>query len=193
MWATRRTLGGGPVERFHKVSLHESNGCVCAERPVASRDAHDNPPVICAPVSGRVVALDQVKDPAFACGMLGEGLGFEAEQNVVLSPVTGTVVADVKTKHALLIEAETGAEVLVHVGVDTVSLHGRGFTTFVGKGDRVRVGQPVIKFDQKLISERGLDNTVIVTVTNAEAFAEVRPVVKADVVEAGSPVLRAAR
>ena len=193
MWATRRTLGSGPVERFHKVSLPESKGTVRAEGCVTPQGGRDDLPVICAPVSGRVVALDQVKDPAFARGMLGQGLGFEAEQNVVLSPVTGTVVADVKTKHALLIEAETGAEVLVHVGVDTVNLHGRGFTMFVRKGDRVKVGQPVIEFDQKLISERGLDNTVIVTVTNADLFSEVRPMVEADVVEAGSPVLTAAR
>lgn len=188
----RAARWGTALSEGASVSLFENNGTVRASKPETPVGFHDNH-AIYAPVSGRVVALDQVKDPAFAQGMLGKGLGFEANQNVVLSPVTGTVVADVKTKHALLIKDEAGAEVLVHVGVDTVSLHGNGFTTFVGKGDHVKAGQPVIKFDQKLISERGLDNTVIVTVTNSEAFAEVKPVVDAPVVEAGSVVLRAAR
>lgn len=146
-----------------------------------------------APVSGFLVPLDQIDDPVFARGMLGQGVGIRARGDVAFSPVTGTVVADVKTKHALLIRDEQGAEVLLHVGIDSVSLRGRGFRLFVGKGDRVRAGEPVIAFDRRLFAESGLDDTVIVTVTNSETFGPVEPVREAGEVTAGAVVLRAER
>ena len=88
--------------------------------------APQDPEAILAPVAGHVVALEAVSDPAFSQGMLGCGLGIRAEGDVAFAPVTGTVVADVKTKHALLIKAENGAEVLLHVGLDSVRLRGAG-------------------------------------------------------------------
>lgn len=184
----RQTLGKG-----RSVALFDSRDATNTGKPVFDEDVLNTPYAICAPVTGRVVSLKEVPDPAFSQGMLGEGLGFEAEQSVVVAPVTGTVVADVKTQHALLIKNEVGVEVLVHVGVDTVSLRGNGFKALVEKGDHVKVGQPVIEFDSKLISEQGLDNTVILTVVNAKSFSAVEPVVEADVVEAGAVVLRAER
>ena len=181
------------------VGLLDILGAARAKKPEAL-DAPDDPEVICAPVSGRVVPLAEVGDPAFSQGMLGCGVGIEGTEpegqaggSVAFSPVSGTVVADVKTKHALLIKAESGAEVLLHVGVDSVALRGRGFRLFVSKGDRVRAGEPVIAFDRTLLRERGLDDTVIVTVTNPEAFDEVEPVCEQGVVPAGGVVLRAER
>lgn len=175
------------------MALFDSRGASNTGKPSFDEGFPNTPYAICAPVTGRVVSLKEVPDPAFSEGMLGEGLGFEAAESVVLAPVTGTVVADVKTQHALLIKNEVGVEVLVHVGVDTVSLKGNGFKALVEKGDHVKVGQPVIEFDDKLISEQGLDNTVILTVVNAESFSAVEPVLDKDVVEAGTVVLRAER
>lgn len=157
----------------------------------ASVEVSAGPDELCAPVTGKVIAMSEVPDPVFSGEVLGKGCAVWPEGDVVYAPVTGEIT--VTMGHAVGINSDNGIEVLVHVGVDTVNLHGRGFTMFVRKGDRVKVGQPVIEFDQKLISERGLDNTVIVTVTNADLFSEVRPMVEADVVEAGSPVLTAAR
>ena len=165
-----------------------------ARRVPEAVPAPQDPEAILAPVTGQVVALDAVPDPAFSQGMLGCGLGIRAQEDVAFSPVSGTVVADVKTKHALLIQAENGAEVLLHVGLDSVRLRGAGFRAFVRKGDRVRAGQPVMSFDRALMSERGLDDTVVVTVTNADAFASVRVVCDSDVeVSAGSELIRCER
>ena len=152
----------------------------------------EDPQAVLAPVTGRLVALDEVADPAFAQGMLGRGVGIKAEGDVAFAPVSGTVVADVKTKHALLIRAECGAEVLLHVGLDSVRLRGAGFRTYVRKGDNVRAGQPVMSFDRSLMAERGLDDTVVVTVTNSDAFAAVEPVCAGEVA-AGSELLRCER
>lgn len=172
------------------MGLLDILGAVRPKKPAALQ-ATDDPESVCAPVSGRVVALEDVPDPAFSQGMLGRGVGIRGTGDVAFSPVSGTVAADVKTGHALLIRAEGGAEVLLHVGIDSVSLGGRGFRLFVSKGDRVRAGEPVIAFDRALLAERGLDDTVIVTVTNSDAFSRVEPVGVGDEVSAGSVVLRA--
>lgn len=158
--------------------------------PVLADDEVD-PQAIHAPVSGQVVALDKVSDPAFSQGMLGCGVGVRPAGDVAFAPVSGTVTADVKTKHALLIKGENGAEVLLHVGLDSVNLRGDGFSLFVRKGDHVRAGEPVIAFDRRLMAERGLDDTVLLTVTNPERFSRVEPVCEDGEVTAGAVVMRA--
>lgn len=174
------------------MGLHDVSGASCADPAAAVARSGEAPQAICAPVSGRVVALDEVDDPVFSQGMLGRGLAIETSGSVVFSPVSGVVMADVKTKHALLIRGEGGAEVLLHVGVDTVNMRGEGFELFVERGARVKVGDPVLAFDRALMAERGYKDTVIVTVTNTDAFARVEPVC-GGVVSAGSVVLRTER
>lgn len=159
-----------------------------AERP-AALDVADDPQAVLAPVSGRVVALEDLPDPVFAQGMLGAGLGVRPEGDVAFSPVTGTVTADVKTRHALLIKASNGAEVLLHVGLDSVELRGAGFHSFVRKGEAVRAGDPVLGFDRALLRSRGMDDTVVVTVSNPEAFSKVVPA-RVEKIAAGEPLLR---
>ncbi len=143
--------------------------------------AEEKPGSICAPVSGRVVALSEVADPVFAQGMLGEGLAIEPRGDVAYAPASGLVTAVVSSKHAVAIKADDGAEVLLHVGVDTVSLRGRGFHLYVGKGDRVRAGEALIAFDAELIHGCGLDDTVIVTVTNTDECGRVVPACEGNV------------
>lgn len=150
--------------------------------------AINNSRVICAPVTGDALPLNKVADPVFASGMLGQGIAVRTATNVAFSPVTGTVTAVVKTKHAVAIKADSGAEVLVHVGVDTVRLHGQGFSLFVKVGSRVQAGDPLIAFDRALIAEKNLDDTVIVTVTNAGEFSKVAPVA-GDEVHAGAALI----
>ena len=156
--------------------------------------APEGPGDVCAPVAGRVVALADVADPAFSQGMLGVGAGVVPEGDVAYAPVTGTVAAEVKTRHALLVRSEEGAEVLLHVGLDSVALRGEGFRQLVRKGDAVRAGQPVLAFDRALMAERGLDDTVVVTVTNPGDFARVEVIAATgDEVGAGAPLLRCVR
>ncbi len=150
-------------------------------KPPLPIQAVNNSHVICAPVNGDALPLEKVADPVFASGMLGRGLAVKTASDVAFSPVTGTVTAVVKTKHAVAIKADNGAEVLVHVGVDTVRLHGEGFSLFVKVGSHVQAGDPLIAFDRALIAEKNLDDTVIVTVTNAEEFSKVAPVAGTEV------------
>ncbi len=153
-------------------------------------DANDSDNSICSPASGRVIPLSEVKDPVFAMGMLGSGLGIEPSDGVAYAPVSGVVTAVVATRHAIALKSDSGEEVLVHVGVDTVNLHGRGFKVFAEKGDRVQAGDALIAFDRSVIRDAGLDDTVIVTVTNASDFASVEQECSEDV-SAGEPILTA--
>lgn len=172
---------------FDKLGLSLLDRSRPALKPVPTPE---DPQAVFAPVTGQVIALDELSDQAFAQGMLGLGVGIAPEGDVAFAPVTGTVVADVKTKHALLIKAESGAEVLLHVGLDSVELRGAGFNQLVRKGDEVRAGQPVLGFDRSLMAERGLDDTVVVTVTNSDDFSRVEVVPCDREVTAGSAVLR---
>lgn len=188
--------GGDPsVERLVLVGLLDKlSPLLRTAVPEPVRVSEGDPQAICAPVSGQVVALEEVGDPAFSQGMLGRGFGIVTEGDVAFSPVSGTVMADVKTGHALLIRADSGAEVLLHVGLDSVRLNGSGFRTFAHKGDHVRAGQPLIAFDRRLMAERGLDDTVLVTVTNAEDLSCVEErAASGGKVAAGAVVMRAER
>lgn len=144
--------------------------------------------VVCAPASGKTIPLSKVADPVFSQGMLGEGIAVRPEGGVAYSPVSGVVTAVVASKHAVAIRSGAGAEVLLHVGVDTVRLRGKGFTCFASKGERVSAGEALISFDEKLVRDSGLDPCVIVTVTNPD---EVGPVSAAcgESVRAGDPLL----
>lgn len=161
-----------------------------ADRP-DSVAASQAPDTICAPLTGSLVQLKDVADPVFSQGMLGPGLGISGEGDVAYAPVSGTVTATTSTSHAIALKADDGAEVLLHVGVDTVALRGRGFETLVKQRDHVSAGDPLILFDRSLIRERGLDDTVIVTVTNADEMGGVSPVEGADVT-AGDALLTTA-
>lgn len=143
---------------------------------------------VCAPASGATIPLSKVSDPVFSQGMLGEGVAVRPKGGVVYAPVSGVVTAVVASKHAVAIRTDAGAEVLLHVGVDTVRLRGKGFTCFIEKGERVAAGDALISFDEKLVRDSGLDDSVIVTVTNP---GEVGPVVPAcgATVRAGEPLL----
>lgn len=135
------------------------------------------PGQVLAPVGGRAVPLSEVPDPVFATGGLGAGIAIEPDGDTVFSPVDGVVMVTAGTRHAIGVTDEKGADVLVHIGVDTVSLRGSGFTYFVRKGDRVRAGQALMSFDPGLIRKSGLDSHVVVVVTNTEDLAAVTPAV----------------
>ena len=171
---------------FDKLGLSLLDRSRTNPKPVPTPE---DPQAVLAPVAGRPIALEDVSDPAFAEGLLGVGVGIRPAGDVAYAPVSGTVEADVKTRHALLIKAESGAEVLLHVGLDSVSLRGEGFRQLVRKGDAVRAGQPVLGFDRSLMTSRGLDDTVVVTVTNPDDFSSVEVCCEGDVA-AGSAVLR---
>ena len=121
--------------------------------------------VVTAPFSGTLVPLSEVPDETFASGVLGEGIAIEPSDGLFCSPVDGTVETIAETKHAIGFAADNGLEILVHVGLETVSLNGEGFEILVKEGDRVKAGQPVAKADLALIRERGLKTITSLVLT----------------------------
>lgn len=143
-----------------------------------------------APVTGRVVPLTDVQDKVFASGALGQGVGLVSTDERVLSPVSGTVVTALSSGHAYGIKSDQGVEVLVHIGIDTVQLGGRGFTPAVERGARVRSGDLLAEVDLAVVTEAGYDPTTVVVVTNTAQLGSVVPATPSDAtVEAGRPVL----
>lgn len=129
--------------------------------------------VLGAPAKGEVRPLKEVSDPAFCDGAMGPGFIVRPSEDMIVAPVDGTVTMTFPTKHALGITTESGAEILIHIGVDTVALDGEGFTCFVQKGDSVKKNQPLVQYDRALLEEKGVDSTVIVVLTNASDFSQV--------------------
>lgn len=121
--------------------------------------------VVTAPFSGTLVPLSKVPDETFASGVLGEGIAIEPSDGLFCSPVDGTVETIAETKHAIGFAADNGLEILVHVGLETVSLNGEGFEILVKEGDRVKAGQPVARADLALIRERGLKTITSIVLT----------------------------
>ena len=121
--------------------------------------------VVTAPFSGTLVPLSEVPDETFASGVLGEGIAIEPSDGLFCSPVDGTVETIAETKHAIGFAADNGLEILVHVGLETVSLNGEGFEILVKEGNRVKAGQPVAKADLALIRERGLKTITSIVLT----------------------------
>ncbi|POZ61219.1 phosphoenolpyruvate--protein phosphotransferase [Chromobacterium alticapitis] len=123
-----------------------------------------------APFSGPAIALDRVPDPVFAGLMMGDGLAVEPLSSTLLAPCGGTVAQLARTGHALTLLADNGAEVLIHIGIDTVKLDGRGFLPLVGVGERVSAGQPLIEVDLDAVARGALSLQTMVVIANSEQF-----------------------
>ena len=123
-----------------------------------------------SPLAGQVKPLSQATDPVFSSGVMGQGVVIEPSQGELVSPVNGTVTVLFPTKHAVGIVSEEGVELLMHVGMDTVSLDGKGFEAHVAQGDKVVVGQQLISFDTNVIKEAGLITQTPVIITNQDDF-----------------------
>jgi len=123
-----------------------------------------------APLQGTVVPLKDVNDDAFATGAMGKGIAIEPEKGEVVSPVNGTVSMLFETKHAIGLISESGCEILIHIGIDTVKLNGKYFETLVKTGDIVKVGMPLIKFDIAGIKSEGYDVITPVIITNTTEY-----------------------
>ena len=119
-----------------------------------------------APVQGQLVSLDQINDEVFASQQMGKTLAIYPIEEQIVSPGNGQVTALYPTHHAIGLKLDNGAEILLHIGINTVELKGQGFETFVKVGERVRLGQKLLSFDKQIIQAAGYDPTVLVIVTN---------------------------
>ncbi|MFB8546083.1 PTS system, beta-glucoside-specific IIA component [Enterococcus sp. DIV0421] len=135
--------------------------------------------VLSKPVDGQVVALSEVNDEVFSSGMIGEGFGIIPTSGELIAPEDGEITMLFETNHAIGLKTRNGAELLFHIGLDTVQLEGKHFTPYVKAGDQVKQGQPLIQFDLDAIKAAGFDPIVICVVTNQENFT-VKPIESTD-------------
>ena len=135
------------------------------------------------PIVGDVVALENVNDPVFSSGAMGQGIAVKPSQGVVYAPADAEVSIAFATGHAYGLKTTNGAEILIHVGIDTVSMNGEGFEQKVAQGDKVKAGDVLGTFDSNKIAAAGLDDTTMVIVTNTADYASVTPVASGSVVK----------
>ena len=128
------------------------------------------------PIVGDVVALSDVNDPVFSSGAMGQGIAVKPSQDVVYAPADAEVTIVFPTGHAYGLRTANGAEILIHVGIDTVTMNGEGFEQKVAQGDKVKAGDVLGTFDSNKIAAAGLDDTTMVIVTNTADYASVAPV-----------------
>ena len=151
------------------------------EEAVTGTLASPSEGVIQTPIVGDVVALSNVNDPVFSSGAMGQGIAVKPSQDVVYAPADAEVTIVFPTGHAYGLRTANGAEILIHVGIDTVSMNGEGFNHKVAQGDKVKAGDLLGTFDSAKIATAGLDNTTMVIVTNTADFASVNPVASGSV------------
>ncbi|GAA0071582.1 PTS glucose transporter subunit IIA [Clostridium sardiniense] len=142
-----------------------------------------------APVSGKAVDLSEVPDPVFAQKMAGDGLGIDSTGDIIVAPCDGELTLVFKTKHAFAMTLDNGIEVLVHIGIETVSLNGEGFEQLAEQGTRVKAGTPIIKIDREFIKNKGLSLVTPVLITNPDTVKSLDIKTGMDVVAGETVVL----
>lgn len=176
IWAKKGKLD--PKELGRVV---ESAGTIVEE--TKEEETKDNETVIYAPVEGELVDLTTIKDEVFSSLAMGNGVAISPVKGEVKAPFDGIITTFFPTGHAIGMEADNGAEILIHVGMDTVSLDGEGFVPQVKEGDRVKKGQLLLKFDMDVIKAHGLETITPVVLTNTDDLQSVSPVKSGKVTE----------
>ncbi len=152
----------------------------------------NNSMIICAPVAGQVVPQDQLPDPSFSEGVLGDGCGIEPEDEIIYAPFDGSVTWISDNRSAMSLSSWDGLELLIHIGLDTVKMGGRGFDVRVEQGQEIKLGQPLMDFNLAAIREAGCCDTVVLVVTNT-AYIGSPELLEQGKVSVGTPLLQVQR
>ncbi|WP_332691258.1 PTS sugar transporter subunit IIA [Halalkalibacter lacteus] len=144
--------------------------------------------VVHAPLTGKLVAVEDVPDPTFGQKMMGDGVAIEPTEGKVVSPVAGEIMQVFPTKHAIGIKTLGGVELLIHIGLETVNMKGEGFTTHVKEGDKVQVGDALVDFDLPLIKEKAASTITPIIITNMDHIDSLIKESATDVVSGETPL-----
>lgn len=145
--------------------------------------------IVTAPVTGKLVKLEDVPDPVFAQKMMGDGLAIEPAEGVVVAPLDAKIVQVFPTKHAVGLVTDAGIEILIHIGLETVSLNGEGFESFVKEGDKVKKGDKLITFDLGIIKEKASSTVTPIIITNGDSVESIEKTTEAQLQRGETPLL----
>lgn len=197
-----RYHGAGPIRRYHAsqnlpLLYHDPK-----EEEKAPQQTPDPAPAksagmegsanICAPVTGKAVPLSEVSDPAFSQEILGKGAAIIPAEGLVVSLVNGTVETIFETLHTIGLKSDDGAEVLIHIGLDTVKLQGKYFKALAKNGDKVKIGTPLVQFDMEKIKGEGYDIITPVIISNTMEYGDLIAI-SGQEVKAGDNLIKAIR
>ncbi|HIE4798688.1 TPA: N-acetylglucosamine-specific PTS transporter subunit IIBC [Serratia marcescens] len=166
--AMRNVIAAGPVAAAAAPAAAPAAEAKPQAVPNAPKAAFET---LLAPVTGEVVALEQVPDEAFASKAVGDGLAIRPTDKIVVAPADGTVVKIFNTNHAFCLETDKGAEIVVHMGIDTVALEGQGFKRLVEEGAEVKAGQPILELDLDYLNANARSMISPVVVSNSDEYA----------------------
>ncbi|MGL5647119.1 MAG: PTS sugar transporter subunit IIA [Clostridium sp.] len=142
-----------------------------------------------APATGKIIPVSEIPDPVFAQKMAGDGVGIDVAGDTIVAPADGEVTLIFKTKHAFAMTLSNGIELLVHVGIETVSLNGEGFTQLIEQGATVTAGTPILKIDREFIKSKGCPLISPVLITNVDATQSITPITSIDSVAGETTVI----
>lgn len=172
---------GNEAEATSEVSEPEADVSeIAAEEEIVEMAGE----VIASPMTGEVVQLENVEDDVFSSKMMGDGVAILPSEGKVYAPVTGEITVTMDSNHAVGITSENGAELLIHVGIDTVEMNGEGFTSHIQKGEQVNAGDLLLEVDLSTVQDKGYDPTTMIIVTNSADYAEVKVTEEENVTQA---------
>ncbi|KID03120.1 PTS N-acetyl glucosamine transporter subunits IIABC [Hafnia alvei] len=177
--AMRGVMASGPIEA---ATAHAAPAAAAAKAQATPNTATVVKATLVSPITGEVVALDQVPDEAFASKAVGDGVAVRPTDKTVVSPARGTIVKIFNTNHAFCLETDEGAEVVVHMGIDTVALNGQGFKRLVEEGAEVKAGQPILEMDLEYLNANARSMISPVVVSNIDDFGGLKALAAGHVV-----------
>lgn len=137
-------------------------------------DSSNKEEILLAPISGRVINLAEVPDQVFSKKIAGDGVGIDSIGNTIVAPADGVVVLIFNTNHAFAMVLDNEIEILVHIGIDTIELEGKGFKRLVEEGTKVKAGEPIIEVDREFIEKRGYSLVTPIIITNPDITKEIK-------------------
>ncbi len=141
-----------------------------------------------SPVTGKIIPISEIDDPVFKEKVLGDGVALLPEEDDFYAPCDGTIIQVAQTFHAICLQSEDGLELLLHLGMDTVQLEGKGFTCHVKENQKVKAGDKLVTMDRAFVTEKGLEIASPFIITNLDAVTELQPII-GDAVHGKTPVM----